>query len=597
MDKKSSWIKSKLPLIAAAFFLAFTVCLYAPLSMYISNKSEFWFNLRVIWKVPVSFFLISFILAVLVGAFLKGKLLKLYLALLFSLALCFYLQGNFLSIKLGIMGGNYVDWAQYRNAMLLNLGIWVLLISVIVFLFFKFDIMQKISMYVSALFGGMQLISLVVLLIPIFMQGDFAYPSLPVLTTKGLYEMGSDENIVVFVLDAFDEEFFQKIRTDAPDIVEDLDGFVFYDNFTSTYTKTIYSMTCVIGGRIFRNELPRAEWVEENAKQPMYYDELTKAGYNISMYTTALHAMPQRIRDITQNYIEAPVRFYNTRTCFSLLYRLVACQYFPDIFKPYVWMYGTEFDSTGMLDSGDSLFPWDNNSFRARLENEGITVKEGEKEYKLIHIQGAHEPYYIDEWGNDTPERWDDWDAAARGSMRIVLKYCEELKAKGVYDNTTIIITADHGNGAGPSCLSNPLFLMKEKGSRGEMQVCSYETGLENYAATIVDLCGSDNVADYGMSILDATEDTKFDRYYYLFVWDDNSMLEKDGNYYLVEYLTGNENNDTSLFRLTNREYLPNGQIIDHKAYCETCQKPDEGMEDFYGWRFQHHEHIKDCPY
>ncbi len=592
-------IKQNISLICSAFFLSFTVCLYAPMTIYASNRSEFWFNLRSFWGVPVSVFFVSFFLTTLIGLLLRGRLYNIYLSLLFGLALCFYLQGNFFYIRLGDMNGGRIDWDLYRFRMWINVCVWILIIALVAAAFiWKTKLMQKVTLYISALFSIMQLGSLIVMMVPLFQQGDFKTSTMPALTTEGLYEVGSEDNIIVFILDAYDETFFKYVQEEAPEITSEFDGFVFYDNFTSVFPRTAYSLTGIMGGQIFRNEMPRYTWVEENAKQRLYFDDLLDQGYEISLYTKELYTISQRVKNMASNYVEAPMHFYNIRTCFSTLYRLAAIQYFPDICKLYTWMDGNQIASTGKIETEYPIYDESNAKFKYGLDQNGLLIKEGKKQYKFIHLWGHHEPYYIDEWGNEAEQTFEPYEPA-KGCMRIMLDYCDKLKEAGVYDRSTIIITADHGWGFDSGVIGNPLFMIKRQNARGHLETCSYETGLENFPATIADLCGSEHKNDYGLSILDITEDTRFDRYYYQYIYEDyRSCPSKDSNYYLVEYLTSCETNDVSQFKLTGVEYLPSGEKIPHRQYCETCLSGQDELGVAYdNWPAIMHIHVSDFPY
>ena len=584
---------SKKPIIAAALFLTFTVCLYAPLSIYVTNRQEFWFNLRTIWYVPTLFFIFSFAFCLLPGLLLKGSLYRLYLGLLFGMACCFYVQGNFLGISAGLMNGNQIDWEAYSGRMLIDLVIWILLLAVCIFVCLRFEKAQKITMYLSLLLFLMQAVSLSVLMGQLLTQKDSVSKNVPVLTMEGMYEAGGTENIIVFILDAYDEQYFDYVRAEEPGIIDELDGFIFYDNYTSVYPTTSYSLTGMMSGKIFKNEMSKQEWVEHSAQDRMYFDELIDNGFDLSFYTPELELIPQRIRNVTTNYAELPMHFYSLRTCFSLIYRLVACQYFPDIVKPYVWMNGTEIQSTGTIDGGYGFYYYENAGFKEGLDQNGLTVKDGAKEYKFIHLSGAHEPFFLDEWGNPADESW-DWHPASKGCLRIVNDYIQKLKDAGAYDCSTIIITADHGSARWPGVLSNPIFMIKGKNEHHPLEICSYEAGHQNFAATIADLAGAEDPSQYGLSVLDITEDTKFDRYYYQYVWDGNGARPQsdNGNYFLVEYLTANDTNDTDKFKLTDVEYTPNGESVAHIGNCEGCRESNGVPSDKESWKLLEHRHI-----
>ena len=586
--------ESKKAIAAVVLFLTFTICLYAPLSIYVSNRQEFWFNLRTIWYVPTLFFIISSICCLALGLLLKGRLYRLYLGLLFGIACCFYLQGNFLGISVGLMNGNQIDWGAYSGRMLVNLVIWILILATCVFICFKFEKAHKIIMYLSLLLFLMQVASLSFFIGQLLTQKDSVSKNVPVLTMEGMYEVGGTENILVFILDAYDEQYFDYVKAEAPEILDELDGFVYYDNFTSVYPTTNYSFTGMLSGKIFKNEMSLEEWVEQSGQDRTYFDELTDNGFEISIYTPEFYLIPQWLRDTTTNYAELPMRFYSFRTCFSLLYRLVACQYFPDVVKPYVWMNGTEIQATGTVDDGYGFYYYEDAGFKDGLDRNGLTVKDGAKEYKFIHISGAHEPFFVDEWGNPAEESW-DWQPASKGCLRIVNDYLQKLKDAGAYDCSTIIITADHGSERWPGVLSNPIFMIKRINEHHPLETCSYEAGLQNFPATIADLCGAEDPSLYGLSILDITEDTTFDRYYYQYIWDGNGARPQttNGNFFLVEYLTANDTNDTRMFKLTDVEYAPWGERTSHIDNCLGCQESNCIPSDKEGWNLLEHRHIK----
>ena len=53
------------------------------------------------------------------------------------------------------------------------------------------------------------MITLLVLLIPVIInENNGTGKTLQVISDKGLHEMGTESNIVVFILDMFDDEYF-----------------------------------------------------------------------------------------------------------------------------------------------------------------------------------------------------------------------------------------------------------------------------------------------------------------------------------------------------------------------------------------------------
>jgi arylsulfatase A-like enzyme len=85
---------------------------------------------------------------------------------------------------------------------------------------------------------------------------------------------------------------------------------------------------------------------------------------------------------------------------------------------------------------------------------------------RFIHLNGAHAPYTLDENGNSVSSQ--DGTAIDQyvGCMRLVFYYIQMLQDIGMYDNSTIIITADHGENYVTEELeqnTNPILFIKPK--------------------------------------------------------------------------------------------------------------------------------------
>ena len=82
-----------------------------------------------------------------------------------------------------------------------------------------------------------------------------------------------------------------------------------------------------------------------------------------------------------------------------------------------------------------------------QLKASGLTVnnKFDNASFKLIHTMGAHYPFELTENGEFTETETTQINSAL-GEFKILYKYFEELRRLGVYDNSTIIITSDHGD-------------------------------------------------------------------------------------------------------------------------------------------------------
>lgn len=60
-------------LLSVSLFLAFSLCIYAPYELYLTNINEFWFSLSMFWWMPVLVGAGVMLIVFLIGIMLKNK--------------------------------------------------------------------------------------------------------------------------------------------------------------------------------------------------------------------------------------------------------------------------------------------------------------------------------------------------------------------------------------------------------------------------------------------------------------------------------------------------------------------------------------------
>lgn len=574
MKDKGKRMKKKISerkiLLCIVLFLGFTSCIYAPYELYLTNRDEFWFQLSLFWWIPLLVGACAMLLAVGVGMLFNGKLLVLYETFLFAMAVCMYIQGNFLNLDVGVMNGAEVEWSHYYRHFLIDALILCAIIVVLMAIALKkTDAFEKAAMYASFFFSAIQLVSLLFLLIPVIASGEAGGDSTDFASDKGLYEVGEESNIIVFVLDMYDDEYFKEILSTEPEIKNELDGFTYFSNFTGSYSTTSYALAHLSTGMYTHNESELLTWVKNVSEKRQYLDELAEDGYQMYLYSSTMGCLPKRFVKVSKNYINAPLKISSKLHFTYDLYQLAALKYFPDFVKPFLWMTGTEFDYWKSVDSRYNPYSVDNLVFKEGLEKQGISKGEDARQFKFIHLNGSHYPYEIDE--NAKRVEADSVTAVqcARGALRIVQQYLEELKKNGSYDNSAIIITADHGY-YWDGVLTNPVFMVKPKGASGELVVNDAPVCQGDFAPTVLELAGLNQDHSYGESAFEISKGSQRERYFYQYYLQERSNTGEV--FRLIEYKIGSESNDPSGYELTDVEYTVNGEKIQHSKYCKTCK-------------------------
>ena len=84
----------------------------------------------------------------------------------------------------------------------------------------------------------------------------------------------------------------------------------------------------------------------------------------------------------------------------------------------------------------------DGKNYEALCKN-GLVFSDADKNYIFIHLAGSHAPYILDE--NCQKSNTATPLSQTKGAFLFIKKYLNELKRLGVYDNSIIVISGDHG--------------------------------------------------------------------------------------------------------------------------------------------------------
>ena len=227
----------------------------------------------------------------------------------------------------------------------------------------------------------------------------------------------------------------------------------------------------------------------------------------------------------------------------------MACyRFMPDYFKPNFDVPNTQYAT--IVTYPDNKINYMNPDFYADLISKGLTVNDEEKYITFYHLNGVHE--LINDENCMRVDDAGDFTITMKGIWVMLGEYLAQLQELGVYDNSTIIITSDHGAIAHPQSI----FFIKEANERhAQMQITNAPISLHELAPTIAQIATGES--DYfGPTIYDFSENEQRERTLYVRVWDNNfpSVLRYDGNinpganaYRLYTY-TGNYDNYLELY-------------------------------------------------
>lgn len=447
LEMKDGTFAGKVKQIAPpAAFWVITVVLCLPGEIYLNNIWEFsvtpWSYAGGLALSAAGYLTVYIFCA---AYFLTNIQAKFFSRILFALTLAGYLQNMFLNGYMVQMDGTVQTWsAGLRFA---NSVIWLVIIAGILTagarLRGKAD---KIYKMVCIYIGLIQIVSLGVLIVTsedIAKVQDTYGAGRVQLTSDGIFELACADNVVVFILDWYDEQILEQILQEDSDFLAPLDGFTCYTNASSLYAYTSMAIPYLLTGVEWEYDMSWREYRLYAYANSNVFADMEDMGYHMEIYTDAEYLTDDALQKVSNSdsvkyKLNIPDQLY-------VMTKTAKYQMAPFAVKNNYWY--TAEDLASFAAEDERVYAvnseQDDIDFQKRLVSTGLRTDDREKLFKLIHMHGAHPPFGIDE-SSEKPYNA-PMLAQAKNSMEIVYEYIRQMKEIGIYDTSTIIITADHG--------------------------------------------------------------------------------------------------------------------------------------------------------
>lgn len=525
--KHLSWLQRFVRGLVASLFLVGTVFVVAPLEVVSGSSSSLVFDAGdVAGLVIIAALILSICLAFLLSI-PKGHAFDVLVTVVVAVGLCCYVQAMFLNRSLPIADGQALSLASYKTITTFSTCAWLaIIVGLLILNRRKTNLWRTGSMLVCVcliMVQGAGVVSLVSAQPE--NDGDL------VVTKEGLFEVGSEANIVVFVLDTFDTQQLNHLLAQEPKLLDEFTGFTYFEDSVGSMVPTRYGIPFLLTGRMPEGGDGYPDFVTSWYDDSTLLPDIKKAGYSVGVYSDSfqvsylselgvegLSFMAQQ----ADNIHEADRLPLDPIGALAILDKVALYRDMPWLLKPLFWFY-TDDVNNGVVSKGavDAVpYTIDDVGYSDELFERGLTVGTDGKAFRFIHLNGAHPPYVLADDGHEAGEG-SDLDQASRGALAVVEEYIRELKELGLYDGASIIITADHGEWyitpdelSGPT---SPILLVKPaesaEGAAAPLKVSSVPTGHLDYAATLIAAAGGDSEA-YGPTVFEVGNAPRVRRYW-----------------------------------------------------------------------------------
>lgn len=506
--------------VLACVVVAFPILVVNTIEFYYVNMNTLEFRVSDFWgTMIIQAILITLTVAVFFTCLSSGAT-KVIGSICMGIAVAAYLQVMIFNRDIGITDTHDINWGAYQGKMIINAIIWCAGIIIPLVLYKVFA--RKAFVAFKAVMMILIVVQASAVVYDLVRCGGYnntagARPTEYYVSGENEFTVSGKKNIVVFILDTFSNDFLDNMLDSYPDELDYLKDFTYYDNYDSKYDGTALAMNYLLTGIEFDNSVPCREYSKaafESDKARSFYSFFKQQGYTCNLYTdkdTAGFVGTSNIYGLFDNVKkEYAIDTVSDRQRIrqnilkGSLYR-----WLPLALKRYRLVVTTDFDGcvsvAGRDDSGVKL----DEEFYSELKNEGLELDDNAGNFMIYHFEGMHS------FGNDRYSKSHNMAESARGNLEDVYSYIDELKKLGIYDNTSIIITADHGVHETKDGIQ-PIFFVKRAGQTQEkIHISNAPISAEEFMPTLVALAGGDS-SSYGSTIYDYAEDSTRSRTVYV---------------------------------------------------------------------------------
>ena len=534
--KKSDYRKFIWNLVPVIVTLLFMTGVYYPNELYLNNLDEF-----------LNPFGQSFAILLLGSTILGGVVLFCLLLIpkawirvcnlaLAGIVVMGYLQAMFLNGELKALTGDEQTWTI--GTRLINALIWLIIILLICVIGYHKEIVLKISKGICIYICLIQMVTLGYMVVTSDVSSSGREEA---LTTQNSLELATDDNVLVFVLDMFDSSVFQEILEKDSEFLTPLSDFTFYRNATSVFGHTKISLPYLLTGTQWKEGLNAEQYHDYAYANSDALHTISQQGCNVGVYTKVDY-LDSSVYDVISNYSQSAVRNCNIVSTYSTMFQTSMYKLMPFIFKPGFTYYTR--DIVEMVDAGEIWTIENDLPFYNSLIKQGLSVNDGyQKAFRFYHMVGDHEPYYLSEdLQYDKTGRENSAYSQAKGCLKIVYEYLDQLKELDKYEDATIIITADHGQIAtydsevkSPTITSLPIMLVKERGSsQDSLCISDAPVSQTEIMPLVMKSLGNPDWENYGKTFEEISSGEDRPRYYV-------DMLD---NKYMVQFVINGDANE-----------------------------------------------------
>jgi len=476
--------------LPAALLLATQFSLAAGLEILYGNRMEFEFGSGTILLPMVAIALVLTALLCLLGAVLPAAARSRYIAVVFVIGLLGWIQSSFLHGDYGQFTGETIDWSQYTLRGWLDLILWLAAIAAAL----KFH--QALRPKIRFIAPMLAVLILVGLGSRALLAPAEAPPAGQEVEAASLSRFSSGQNVLQVLMDGFQTSVFLELVQDE-ELEDDLDGFTVFQENSAVAAYTHLSIPAIFSGEIYDGKETPAQYHHRALRENGFHHQLFEEGFAVHL----IPKIPMYGGGYTM-YAETPHHYGVSRSDriqkqILLLFDLGLFRSSPHFLRRIIYNDGNWRLGRSVGEPVLGLNTYQRAFFADYIAQMQVVLDE--PVYNFMHLMPPHGPFVTLPDGTDAgrvlPENRENYKTEARYILRLFITMLERMRELGIYDDTLIILHADHGYGTmvqlpgDPRILKVPrapaLLAVKRMGAHGPLKFSNAPTTVADIPATI----------------------------------------------------------------------------------------------------------------
>lgn len=438
-NNESFFAKLLTSLICFLFFFL-TVFYFSPLEVFFTSNSDFPFPINNVWWIMLLLVIISSVVCSLAASLIPNSINKFINYSMFLCGLCCYIQETLLNGHVKSLDSDTVFFN--KNVIATNIVLWVIML---IFGYGLYMLLNKKKINYSSSIKYISLVLVVMQLVGLLsVSNNIDNNKYSYLSSRNEFEISSNENTIVFILDYCDGDFVKSALDKYPDLFSELDGFTYYTDCTSTYSRTYPSIPYLLTHVSCYYDKPFNDYIDFARENDSVISDLKKDGYNVGIFTDS-ELISKNAKNNIDNYQEYDVSSLDIINIKQLIKQMSVLSMYrstPYILKEFFYN-NYPIDMNSVLSLNEKCIENNDTIFYKELINNGLTVsKDYNKSFRFYHLASTHSSYNKNVEKDNNASKEDTIYA----SFKIINEYINQLKEKRLYDTARIIITADHGD-------------------------------------------------------------------------------------------------------------------------------------------------------